>query len=114
MEILNSYIDYERQVYRWVQLTLDEAHKEIAKFSGLHEAGYLYVDAEKGVDMVDFRIGNCEEFTYLIKGTHYGGFLSFRFLEDQRPVMNIGHDEYIFEQYIFLQSCGRFLMGKLY
>ena len=51
---------------------------------------------------------------YLIKGTYYSGFLSVRFMEVQIPVMNIGHDEFIFKQYTFSQSCGRVLMGKIY
>ena len=49
--------------------------------------------------MVDFHINDCEDFIYLIKGKHYGGFLSVRLPEVQRPVSNIGHDEYIFKQY---------------
>ena len=56
--------------------------------------------------MAAFHIDYCEEFMYLIKGAHYGGFLSVRFPEGQRPVINIGHDECIFKQYIFLQSFG--------
>ena len=50
--------------------------------------------------MVYFHINDCEGFIYLIKGTHYGGFLSVRFPEGQIPVMNIGHDECIFKPYI--------------
>ena len=51
--------------------------------------------------MVEFQINDCEELIYMIKGTHYGGFLSFRFMEGHIPVINIGHDECIFKQYIF-------------
>ena len=29
--------------------------------------------------MVEFHINDCEEFIYIIKGTHYSGFLSVRF-----------------------------------
>ena len=69
-----------------------------SKFPGLKEAGYSYVDSDKGVDMVDFHTNDCEEFIYLIKGKNYGGFPSFRFPEGERPVMNIGHDERISKQ----------------
>ena len=92
---------------------MDKAQKYSPKFHGLEELGYSYDDADKVVDMVDFHI-DCEEFIYLIIGTHYRGFLSFSFPEGQIPVTNIGHDECIFRSYIFLQSCGRVLMGKLY
>ena len=77
-------------------------HKYILpNFPGLKKAGYSYVDAEKRVDMVEFHIEDCEEFIYIIKLAQYDGFLIFRFLEGQRPVINIGHDEFIFKQYIF-------------
>ena len=48
-----------------------------------------------------FYFDDCEEFVYLIKGTNYGGFLSFRVPEGQIPVINIGQDECIFKKYIF-------------
>ena len=51
--------------------------KIFAKFPGLKESGCSYVDTEKGVDMVEFHINDCEVFIYLIKGTYYDGFLSF-------------------------------------
>ena len=89
---LNIYVDYERQSYLWVHLTLDEAQKYFADLPGIKEPGYSYVDTGKEVNMVEFHIDNCEYYIYIIKGTHYGGFLSFRFPEGQRPVMNIGHD----------------------
>ena len=50
---------------------------------------------------MELHINDCEYFIYLIKGTHYGGFLSVRFTEVQIPVENIGHDECIFRKYIF-------------
>ena len=43
--------------------------------------------------MVEFRIDDCEEFIYLIKGTHDGGFISVRFLGVKRLVIIICHDE---------------------
>ena len=92
------YIDYERQAYLWVQLNLDEVQKYFSRFPGIKEWGYLYVDADKGVDMVKFHINDYEELIYLIKVTHYGGFLSVRYMEVQIPVMNIYHDECIFKQ----------------
>ena len=42
--------------------------------------------------MVEFHINDCECFLYLMRGTHYGGFLSVKFTEGQRTEMNIGHD----------------------
>ena len=78
-KFVNRYIAFERQSYWWVQLTLDEAQTYFAKLHVLKEAGYSYVDADKGVDIVEFHIDDCEKFIYLIKGTHYGGFLSVKF-----------------------------------
>ena len=100
-KFVNRYIAFERQSYWWVQLTLDEAQTYFSKLLVLKEAGYSYVDADKGVDVLEFHINDCEYFIYLIKGTHYGEFLSVMFTEGQIPVMNIGHDECIFKQYIF-------------
>ena len=54
-------------------MTLDESKKYFAKFPGLKEVGYSYAVAEKGVNMVDFQINDCEYFIYLIRGTHYVG-----------------------------------------
>ena len=51
--------------------------------------------------MVEFHINDFEQFIYLIKGAHYGGLLSVRFTEGQRPVMNTVQDECTFNQYIF-------------
>ena len=62
--------------------------------------------------MLEFHIDDCEDFIYLNKGTHYCGFLIVRFPEVQIPVINIGHDECTFKQYIFLQSSVWVLMGK--
>ena len=64
--------------------------------------------------MVEFHIDYCEDFIYLIKGTHNGGFLSVMFTEGQITVINIGHDECIFKKCIFLQGRGRVLIGKHY
>ena len=64
--------------------------------------------------MVFLNIDYCEECIHIIKGTNYGRFLSFRFLEGQIPVMNIGHNEFIFKQYIFSQIDGQVLLGKIY
>ena len=64
--------------------------------------------------MVEFHIDDCEEFIYLIKGTYCGGLISVRFPEGQIPVMNIGHNEFIFKQYIFSQIDGQVLLGKIY
>ena len=72
---------------------MDEAQKHFSEFHGLKEVWYLYVDADKVVDMVEFRIDDCEEFIYLIKGTHDGGFISVRFLGVKRLVIIICHDE---------------------
>ena len=93
---------------------MDEAQKYFAKFPGIKEVGYSYADADKGVDMVELHINDFEDYIYLIKGTHYGGFLSVRFTGVQRPVINIVHDEFIFKQYNFLQSRGWLLMGGIY
>ena len=82
-------------------MSLDEAQKYFSKLPGLKESGYSYVDADKGVDMVELHIYDCEYYIYIIKGTYYGGFLSVRFMEGQIPVMNIGHDSCIFDKYTF-------------
>ena len=58
--------------------------------------------------MVEFHINDFEYFIYLIKGTHYGGFLSVSFPEVQISVINIGHDECIFKQYILSKVVDRF------
>ena len=100
-KFVHRYIDYERWDYRWVQLNYNKAQKYFSKFPGLKEVGYSYVDAAKVVDMVEFHIDDFEYFIYLIKGTLYDGFLSVNFPEGKIPVMNIGHDEFIFKQYIF-------------
>ena len=70
----------------------DFGFKKKSKFLGLKEAEYSYVNSNKGFDMVEFHIDDCKEFIYLIKGTYYGGFLSIRFPEGKRPIMNIDHD----------------------
>ena len=54
--------------------------------------------------MVEFHINDCECFLYLMRGTHYGGFLSVKFTEGQRTEMNIGHDEGILKQNISPKS----------
>ena len=51
--------------------------------------------------MVEFHIDDCEEFKYLIKLTYSGGFPGFRFPEGQKPVINSGHDEFIFKKQTF-------------
>ena len=76
----------------------------VDNFPGLKESGYSYIYYIKEADMVEFHIDDCEYFIYLIKGTHYGGFLSVRFPEVQIPVMNICHDECVFKKYIFYQK----------
>ena len=48
--------------------------------------------------MVEFHINYCEEFIDLIKGTHYGRLISFRFLDNKKSVMKIGHNECTFDR----------------
>ena len=82
-------------------MTLDEVQTYSTKLPGLKGAGYSYVYADKGVYMLELYINDCEEFIYLIKVTHYCGFLSVRFMEGQRLVINIGHDEFILKKCFF-------------
>ena len=89
-----------------------EAQKYYSNSPGLKEAGYSYVDDGKVFDIMEFHINDCEDLIYLIKVTHHGGFLNVRFPEGQIPVINIGHDECIFNKLIVYNFVNESLWGN--
>jgi hypothetical protein len=108
---------HEIRTFRWLQLTHDQA--DILNISKAE--GYHYVDENKKamievhVDAVTGDLDNKDGespggllLRELLKGSKFGGNLSVRKHKDQLPLIIIGQDECIVNQYLFP---GRSWMG---
>ena len=112
-KFVDRYLLMERRMFRWIQMTAEEA----AVYEGLENdkvfpgSGYRYKgcnpndDSDDVVDMVEYHVDTLPAFQDIIDASgekgKYGGWLSVRMQPGERPVICLGQDEAIFKQYIF-------------
>ena len=102
---VDQYLKDELRCYRWVQLSdaeIEEVQKENDKFE--KERGYKYIDPLSGLTMHEFHVDDLDNSHEKIEDSDFGGFLSVRKRDEDRPIIMIGQDECIFKQYLLVKK----------
>ena len=107
-EIITHYLRREIQCFRWIQLPLHrviELKKKYIEFN--RKDAYEYQNKqliffEFHVDYHDCLSGEWEELG--LSEPEFGGNLSVRKKEDEKPIIIFGQDECIFKQFLFSHS----------
>ena len=87
-------------MFRWIQIALEEA--ALLEEQGMipRQSRFHYKDESTGIDMVKYHVDACKVFLEKMKQeTEFGGNLSVRFPDNNKPLIVFGHDECIFKQY---------------
>ncbi len=97
---VQRYLTYERRMFRWIQIPLDEA-LELEEAGRIPKhAGYHYNHPENGEAMVEYHVNTSNLFQErMSKETTYGGNGSVRYDEEGRMLIIWGHDEAIIKQF---------------
>ena len=95
---IQRYFRNERRCFRWISLPIDEAEKlELEDEFFDKEIGYKYqVD---GLTLIEYHVDDHPTFQYKCRHLEFGGHLSVRKKEHEKPLILIGQDESIFKQY---------------
>jgi hypothetical protein len=104
-DFCERYLLLERQMFRWIQIPLEEAERlqELGKV--VKGSGFKYTDERTGKEMVEYHVDTCKEFMERMNETsEFGGNLSVRFNTEKRPLVVFGQDECIVKQYLFTQK----------
>ena len=96
---VKRYLQYERRTYRWIQVSLDSSNKLKEDTPNLPK-GHQYVN-EQGETMVEYHVDDHPSFSEQLGGTPFGGNLSVRKQQSDKPLIIMGQDECIFKQYLF-------------
>jgi hypothetical protein len=100
---VQRYLQYERRMYRWIQISAEESEKKVQQGLVPRNSGYRYKNSH-GVDMVEYHVDSSKLFQDdADKETRFGGHLSVR-IEMDKPLIIFGHDESIFKQYHMTKS----------
>jgi len=98
-QFVTRYLAYEQRAHRWIQIPLSEALELEDKKMIPKNSGYRYED-DHGESMVELHIDSCQIFEEKAnKETKFGGWLSVRKAEEEKPLIMFGHDECIFKQF---------------
>ncbi|KAI2508963.1 hypothetical protein MHU86_5458 [Fragilaria crotonensis] len=101
-DFCDRYLSLERRMFRWIQVSLEEAEKLQALGEVTKGSGYKYTDELTGKAMVEYHVDTCRGFMDCMnEQTIFGGNLSVRMNPDERPVISFGQDECIVKQYSF-------------
>ena len=101
-DFCERYLLLERQMFRWIQVSLEEAEKlqELGRVA--QGSGYTYIDERTGNTMVEYHVDTCKEFMdQMNKESAFGGNVSVRSNTGKRPLIVFGQDECIVKQYSF-------------
>ena len=105
-EYIERYFEYERRCYRWIQLSekeVGELENEDVSFD--RKFGYEYKKPNENGDgectYFEFHIDEHPNFQHICTKYIFGGNLSVRKNDDEKPLILIGQDECIFKQYLF-------------
>ncbi|KAI2504135.1 hypothetical protein MHU86_10335 [Fragilaria crotonensis] len=100
-DFCDRYLSLERRMFRWIQVSLEEAEKLQALGKVTKGSGYKYTDELTGKAMVEYHVDTCRGFMDCMneQTSIFGGNLSVRMNPDERPVISFGQDECIVKQY---------------
>jgi alpha-amylase/alpha-mannosidase (GH57 family) len=76
-DFCERYLLLERQMFRWIQVSLEEAEKLQALGKVTKGSGHMYTDERTGNTMVEYHVDTCKEFMEKMnKESEFGGNLS--------------------------------------
>ena len=97
---INQYIREELLCYRWVQLNEDQVNELEIKNKGFsRNNGYKYINKDTQNVMYEFHVDTHSCIDPFVCDVEYGGFLSVRRDQSQKPLIIFGQDESIYRQY---------------
>lgn len=98
---VQRYLSNERRMHRWVQIPLNTASQLLQKRLIPPDIdGYHYKDSNNN-EMVEFHVDDSPAFEHMVSTSKFGGNVSVRKNQHEKPIMSIGQDECIFKQYTF-------------
>ena len=101
---LLQYFKYEQRCYRWVQLTDENIENIMKDYEDFPKnACYDYVDTTSNLQMHEYHIDThpCLNNYIATDNLKYGGNLSVRKDDNEKPLMLIGQDESTYHQFTF-------------
>ena len=101
-EYCNQYVIDELRCFRWIQLSKPEVEKlEKENIDFVRDYGYEYKDNTTGLTMFEFHVDDHESFHKTAAAKFpFGGNLSVRKKEGDKPIIMIGQDESVYKQYL--------------
>jgi hypothetical protein len=101
-DFCEKYLSLEKKMFRWIQIPLEEAERLQALGKLTNGSGYKCTDELTGERMVEYHVDTCKDFMERKnKESEFGGDLSVRRDQSQRPLIVFGQDECIVKQYLF-------------
>jgi hypothetical protein len=95
---VERYLQYEQQMFRWIQIMQEEAIQLEGQGITPRQAGYRY-QTETGQAMVEYHVDMCDLFQQRMnEETKFGGRRSVRY-ESGRMLIIWGHDKAIVKQF---------------
>jgi hypothetical protein len=104
-DFCERYLLLERQMFRWIQVSFEEAEKLQVLGKVTKGSGYVYTKELTGKTMVEYHVDTCKEFMEKMnKESEFGGNISVRSNPNKKPLIVFGQDECIVKQYSFTQK----------
>ena len=101
----SKYLHNEIRCHRWIQLTSEELEKlEEERIDFVRDNAYVYFDNERALTMYEFHVDDLNNQHEKLTNVEFGGFLSVRKKENERPIIMIGQDECIFKQFLIVRK----------
>ena len=100
-----QYIKDELHCFRWLQLTNAEVEQiESEKQDFDRNIAYQYIDPTTQLTMYEFHVDDLNNEYEKLKNAQFGGYLSVRKKDDERPIIMIGQDKCIFKQFLLVKK----------
>ena len=97
-EYIKRYLRNERRCFRWIQLPMSEV-EELEGSDNLFSRKYGFEYKIGGLTFFEFHVDDHPTFHQRCRNLPFGGHLSVRKREDEKPLILIGQDESIFKQF---------------
>jgi hypothetical protein len=87
-DFCERYLLLERQMFRWIQIPVEEAERLQALGKVTKGSGFMYTEEHTGKTMVEYHVDTCKEFMEKMnKESEFGGNLSVRFDPEKRRLV---------------------------
>ena len=101
----NEYLHDELRCHRWIQLsTAEVVAVEKSNKEFIRDSGYEFKYPESGLTMFELHVDDLNNNHEKLSDAEFGGFLSVRKKECEKPIIMIGQDECIYKQYLLVKK----------